>query len=403
MPIYDISPTWRTEVQNKARGGIPTCDNSSIGADLVAWNQIKTLLEKSANSGTSFSQGIVSTYSLPAGFRANGGVLAPNGDIHFVPCTNGYNGSNLNRAVGRKINSAGLISTYSLVYNAGDYVGGVLAMNGDIHFVPSNSNSVDTINPAGTMVGQKINSSGVVSTYSLVAPDIAYSGGVLSPNGDIHFVPYDNWLFGGGTNIGQKVSAAGVVSTYSLVNPASYHYGGVLAPNGDIHFVPNSGNPIGQKINSSGVVSTYSLVYTAGWYIGGVLAPNGDIHFVPRILRVGQKINIQGVVSTYSLAYTTTSTGVGYANGVLAPNGDVYFIPLAGNIPGQKVSSSGVVSTYSLIYQPAAFFGYSGGILTPNGDIQFIASGAPVGQKISTLPAKPLNIGVCCSPFLNKY
>jgi hypothetical protein len=81
MPIYDISPTWRTEVQNKARGAIPTCDNSSIGSDLVAWNKIKTLLEKSANNGTTFSQEIVSTYSIISG-GYSGGILMQNGDVH---------------------------------------------------------------------------------------------------------------------------------------------------------------------------------------------------------------------------------------------------------------------------------------------------------------------------------
>ena len=139
MAIYDISPTWRTEVQNKARGGIPTCDNSSISSDLVAWNQIKTLLEKSANNGVAFSQEIVSTYSLVYTALAayNGGVLAPNGDIHFVPAS-------ANR--GQKVNSSGVVSTYSLV-NTGSiaYGGGVLAPNGDIHFIPFNAN-----------IGQKI-------------------------------------------------------------------------------------------------------------------------------------------------------------------------------------------------------------------------------------------------------
>jgi len=152
MAIYDISPTWQTEVKNKARGGIPTCDNSSISSDLVAWNQIKTLLEKSQNNGTAFSQGIVSTYSLvyTASAAYQGGVLAPNGDIHFVPFL-------ANR--GQKIDINGVVSTYSLVYTttSGAYSGGVLAPNGDIHFVPYSANR-----------GQKISSSGVVSTYSLV-------------------------------------------------------------------------------------------------------------------------------------------------------------------------------------------------------------------------------------------
>jgi hypothetical protein len=39
-------------------------------------------------------------------------------------------------------------------------------------------------------VGQKVSASGVVSTYSLIyTKSIAYSGGVLAPNGDIYFIP----------------------------------------------------------------------------------------------------------------------------------------------------------------------------------------------------------------------
>ena len=70
------------------------------------------------------------------------------------------------------------------------------------------------------------------------------------------------------------------------------YFGGVLAPNGDIHFVPFYANR-GQKISAAGVVSTYSLVYTSssGAYFGGVLAPNGDIHFVPYVANRGQSIS----------------------------------------------------------------------------------------------------------------
>ena len=124
-----------------------------------------------------------------------------------------------------------------------------------------------------------------VSTYSLVyTVEAAYQGGVLAPNGDIHFVPFC-------ATVGQKISSVGLVSTYSLVYTASNAYiGGVLAPNGDIHFVPWA--TVGQKISSAGLVSTYSLVYTvANAYIGGVLAPNGDIHFVPLYATVGQKVS----------------------------------------------------------------------------------------------------------------
>ena len=92
------------------------------------------------------------------------------------------------------------------------------------------------------MAGQTF-SKPLISTYSLVyTTSLAYAGGVLSPNGDIHFIPY-------GAAVGQKISSAGVVSTYSLVYTTSYAYaGGVLSPNGDIHFIP-CGAAVGQKID----------------------------------------------------------------------------------------------------------------------------------------------------------
>jgi hypothetical protein len=360
-------------------GGVPNCDNSSIGTDLSGWSAFQAALQSGVTGGTLFgnnsTNGIVSTFSLIRTETSayQGGVLAPNGDIHFVPQAS---------IVGQKVSAAGVVSTYSLIYTVGSaYSGGVLAPNGDIHFVPMSAN-----------VGQKISSSGVVSTYSLVyTASFAYQGGVLAPNGDIHFIPRS-------ANRGQKISSAGVVSTYSLVYTTSAAYiGGILAPNGDIYFVPMNANR-GQKISASGVVSTYSLVYTVNnAYQGGVLAPNGDIYFVPYSAVVGQKISISGIVSTYSLVYTAANA---YVGGVLAPNGDIHFVPENAN-RGQKISSAGVVSTYSLVY--TAGNAYRGGVLTTNGDIYFISASAAVGQKISTNPGQPLGLGVCLSSFLNKF
>ena len=316
-------------------GGVPSGDNSSVGTDLSGWQAFFTALNNGVVGGQTF-------------------------------------GNN---------NTNGVVSTFSLVYTAATaYSGGVLAANGDIHFVPNSAT-----------VGQKISVAGVVSTYSLIG-NFQYGGGVLASNGDIHFVPI-------GANRGQKISPSGVVSSYSLVyTSAGAYFGGVLAPNGDIHFIPLSANR-GQKVSAAGVVSTYSLVFTTtNAYQGGVLAPNGDIHFVPRTASVGQKISAAGVVSTYSLVYTLGSGA--YAGGVLAPNGDIHFIRGANGRFGQKISISGVVSTYSLVYSGNA---YNGGVLAANGDIYFIPSAAVIGQKISTNPGSPLGPGICLSPFLNKY
>ncbi len=181
--VYVPQPAENTQ------GSAPTADNSSIGTDGVAFDNFQKNLQLSVNGGVTFknnnTNGIVSTYSLvyTTSLAYTGGVLAPNGDVHFVP----------NRAiVGQKISNTGTVSTYSLVYTTvGAFSGGVLAPNGDINFVPLSGRR-----------GQKINASGVVSTYSLVYTTVnAYWGGVLSPSGETHFVPYQ-------AAVGQKISAA---------------------------------------------------------------------------------------------------------------------------------------------------------------------------------------------------
>jgi len=373
-------------------GTVPQGDTSQVGTDLVAWTNLKKELDRTVINGVPYNNnglgGVYSTYSLINTTSSGtefyiGGVLATNGDIHFIP---------VYATRGQKVSSSGVVSTYALVYTTGEgYTGGVLASNGDIHFVPQKA-----------AVGQKISASGVVSTYSLVTTGTpGYMGGVLAPNGDIHFIPYS-------ASVGQKVSAAGVVSTYSLVyTTGNAYFGGVLAPNGDIHFVPFSANR-GQKISSAGVVSTYSLVSTStvnGQYMGGVLAANGDIHFVPRDASRGQKISAAGVVSTYSLIYTTANTA--FTGGVLAPNGDIHFVPFTAPV-GQKVSASGVVSTYSLLSVPGGGVSQylAGAVLSPSGDIYFVPGGAwpnstMPGLKISTGTTR--NIGYALSPFFNKF
>ena len=67
---------------------------------------------------------------------------------------------------------------------------------------------------------------------------------------------------------------------------------------------------------------------------------------------------------------------------------------------GQKISTFGVVSTYSLA---STFGACAGGVLNANGEIIFVPDGTATGQKISTNPGQPLGLGVCLSPFLNKF
>ena len=346
-----------------------------------SFEKFSTLINESSKSGTTFSSPIISTYSLiyTAADSYWGGVLAPNGDIHFVPywiCP-----------VGQKISSKGIVSTYTLAYTTtnGAYRGGVLDSNGNIHFIPNYAR-----------VGQKISNQGVISTYSIVYTGGSnYRGGVLSLDGYIHYIPES-------ARLGQKISPSGVASTYSLAfTTADAYYGGVLAPNGDIHFVPFD-SPIGQKISASGVCSTYSLKYTGtARYKGGVLSADGKyIHFCPYTAGYGQKVNTEtNEVYTYSLL---DSRFYIFTGGVLSPDGYIYFLPDHAPI-GQRVDVNGVVSTYSITYTELFSGGYHGGILDQYGNVHMVPYDSSVGIKISFLPSKPFSHSICCSPFFNKF
>src|SRR6185503_6307758 len=102
-----IAPQWQQDVLETQNGILPPGNDSGIGTNLNAWNGFQDLLQKSVTAGSIFSTTIVSTYSLVyTTFNAcQGGVLSPNGDIHFVPES---------AAIGQKISSTGVVSTYSL-------------------------------------------------------------------------------------------------------------------------------------------------------------------------------------------------------------------------------------------------------------------------------------------------
>lgn len=346
-------------------GFIPFADDSSIDTTLAAWNKLKPTLKTSYRAKSTFSSSnLLSTFSVLVSNLGGSGVLSSSGEVVCISSV-GVNG------FGQKISSAGVVSTFSVLY--GYYNGGVLAPNGDIHFVPALG------------IGQKVSPSFIASTYSLIyTGNGIYRGGVLSPSGEVHFIP-------NGALVGQKVNpVSGVVSTYSIITNG--YAGGVLAPNGDIHFIPYSAS-VGQKLSAAGVVSTYAIL-TNGYY-GGVLNHNGEIIMTPINAAVGQKVSLAGVVSTYSLVYTV---GNAYSGGVLSPNGDVHFVPFSGALVGQKVSLAGVVSTYTIISN-----GYIGGVLTPQGDIIMIPTSPSYFQKITTLAGVPLSKALCCHPFFNKF
>ena len=80
--------------------------------------------------------------------------------------------------------------------------------------------------------------------FALVATATnGYAGAILAPNGDVHFIPST-------ATVAQKVSSSGVVSTYSILFGTTNNFGGgVIDDNGEIHYIPLSA-PRGQKIST---------------------------------------------------------------------------------------------------------------------------------------------------------
>lgn len=248
-----------------------------------------------------------------------------------------------------------ILSVFPLVASATSqsYSGGILTPSGDLHLSPSYAS-----------VGQKISKSGVVSTYAILntANIYKYNGGAINRANYIYFSPYD-------TGIGLRITPTNIVQTFNLLYSTTRAYkGAVLSPNGDIHFVPFKAQ-VGMKVTPNNVVSTYNLVYVStytsaayGSYEGGILAPNGDIHFVPSGAEVGQKISTTGFVSTYSLPITSQTLADG---AVLDSKGTIHF--LGQGSTNISYSQEGIISTYSSGINSRKY-----GILAPDGNLHFI-------------------------------
>ena len=395
--IWDLSIEFNNTVKSILNWSVPSFDNKSIDTGHTAWNKMKPLLDRSYSGGTLFSGTNVYSYSLiyttPSAYR--GGVVAANGEIHFVP----YNAN-----VGQFINKFGDIFTYTLATHGPNfYSGGVLGANGDIHFIPFNATRgqrvvIGSTNPVATTYDY-----GAVFNIVKQLTNQTFIGGVMSPNGDIHFVPHSATF---GARLVRSLNYT-LATTYSLTyNTTSAYFGGVLAPNGDIHFVPYNAT-VGQKVanhpTNPNSVSTYTLAtHGTNFYSGGVLAPNGDIHFVPYNANVGQRLVYSSnyASSTYPLQYTINSA---YSGGVLAPNGDIHFVPKSATV-GKKVrlmeNGSINVSTYPISVKGTQFF--SGGVLNKDGILHFIPFNSDLGQKINTLVGIPFTNPICMCPFFNK-
>ena len=260
----------------------------------------------------------------------------------------------------------------------GAYQGGVLTSNGRIYLIPYNQSNQTNWHYIDTNTGNVV--AYAHSTGISVAG--AYNCGCLAPNGNIYMAPF----FQSNSSPWHYInSGTGAVGTYTNGSGVTYNaYSScVTAPDGKVWMIPyfwSENQPNWHYINTTNntIVPYSAPSAVSGAYFGGVLASNGNIYMIP-----------QGQATQSTWHYIRTSdnsiqsytgpvlSASAYTGGVLAPNGKIFLIPTtqATQTTWHYIdSTTNSVGTYTA---PALVNNaYQGGILAPNGRIYM----APLSQ-----------------------
>jgi hypothetical protein len=207
----------------------------------------------------------------------------------------------------------------------------VLAGNGKIYCVPSNSESVLVIDPAADIVASIDLPPGPPDP----AEEFKWYGGVLAPDGRIFCIP---WSTSHVMIIDPRTDPATIIPDAIAVSAAGdgdlRWIGGVLAPNGKIYAVPRDADRvliIDPKSNTPQYIM--GLPVDENKWAGAALAPDGKIYCLPHdqegILVVDPRTSAadpSGVLLPSGPPVDPTDENK-WTSGVLAPNGSIYGMP----------------------------------------------------------------------------
>lgn len=285
-----------------------------------------------------------------------GGVLAPTGDVVFIPDNSDFIGlydpltdSYTSGAAHNEINdqafkrgalspggsiilapyrsdNVGVYDAGPDIYTSGDshgegdfaFDGAALAPTGEVVFAPSSSSVVGTYDPETDRYtsGDNHGEGGA-----------AFEGAVLSPTGDVVFVPNNS------SNVGIYDPSTNTYTSGDSHNEGANPFGGgALAPTGDVIFAPRESNNVG-------IYDPVNDTYTSGdshgegnnAFKGATLAPTGIITFAPR-----ESSNI-GIYDPATDTYTSgpshgQARSLVFTGATLAPTGDVVLVPQTGSV-----------------------------------------------------------------------
>jgi hypothetical protein len=276
--------------------------------------------------------------------------------------------------------------------------GGVLVPNGNVVFIPWNNSNVGLYNPVANVY------SNIQVGAAAAGSGFRFQGGVLSPTGNVVMVPRDSANIGIFNPTTLAMTNVGPIAGQGL----SLFGSGVLLPNGNVVMSPMgaSGN-IGMYntalFSTAAFTNVGPITSTLTWE-SSVLAPNGNVIFPPSAATNVVVYNPTFVTSPIAAAgYSNIQLGaIGGINyfqgGTLLPSGNMIFSPT-------DASNVGMFDPGTLTYSNCAFVSpatgkFFGCTLVPDGRIVFCpASSANVGVLNTMVPAGK---EFCMSPFFNK-
>lgn len=324
---------------------------------------------------------------IGTGVNAEGGVMAPNGWMYCAPQSGDGTLTKFNIYTKERI---------SLGSGYNGYIGGVLAGNGYIYFIPFNTAATTIL---------KINwATDVITTFgSLSGTNQKWISGVLAGNGKIYcpMNKMDRILV-----IDTSNDAITYITTYngsSTWDATTLKYAGcALASTGKILCAPLDAATI-LEIDPSNDTATDFGTFTGGQslYAGVCPAPNGFLYAIPYTSATVLKINPTTHATTTFGSLTTS--GSKWGSGAMALNGNIYAFPQNATTILKIDTGSDVASTISTSFTGTTKF--IGTLLAPDGTLWGVPfNSTDLGIFMSPLPSNNIiSPGAYLSRFINKY
>jgi hypothetical protein len=318
--------------------------------------------------------------------KYQGGVLAPNDLIYFVPGTTDkvlvLDPKTETYTYPSGLTGLGLPSGLK-------WFGGIVAPNGKIYCIPDQptTNSVLIIDPNGNTYDNKT----ITGITNLPNGPHGWKSGVLHPNGKIYCVPYTSKSVLIIDPVGNTVDTTEITGLGEFNETTNVHkwHSGVLSQNGKIYCIPLSDSPgvliLDPNSPVTGLTNSNPSTYFSGFTISGRTLTTNDIGFTTRI-QIGDNLIVTSSGNTnytYYVKSILNSNNIDfiYNRGVTLLNNEIINI--------QKTRKVDITSIPLEWY----YYRYSGGALGINGKIYCMPYGQnnvlvidPIGNTTYTLP-----------------